>query len=187
MNYLSDFHKDVYGTRPRGLYKHVKTVGDYHAEIKDLSKAAEAEQARVKQDRVDRKKGKATEKKIQKKRSFGPKGGTSKTTLTPAFKKALAKSKLYEDDPRLVKKYTEKPAPGLSARKPTVTTGKAGATKHTGPTAATPASSPAEERVLRKLRTARFSAAAASKRNTSALKKRSAILTKPRPTKIRPS
>ena len=93
MNYLSDFHKDVYGTRPRGLYKHVKTVGDYHAEIKDLSRASDAEQARVNQDRIDRKKGKATEKKIQKKRTFGPKGGTSKTTLTPAFKKALAKSR----------------------------------------------------------------------------------------------
>ena len=87
---------------------------------------------------------------------------------------------LYEDDPRLVKKYTEKPGPGLSARKATVTTGKAGATKHTGPTAATPASSPGEERVLSRLRTARFSAASSALRNRAALKKRSAISAKGR-------
>jgi len=96
---------------------------------------------------------------------------------------------LYEidpGDPRLVKKYTEKPAPGLSARKPTVTTGKVSATKHTGPTAVTSTSS-GTDRALHKLRASRFAAAAASKRNTAALKKRAAILTKPRPAKIRPS
>ena len=87
---------------------------------------------------------------------------------------------LYEDDPRLAKKYTEKPGPGLSSRKPTVTTGKSGATRHTGPTAATPASNPGEEQVLSKLRTSRFAAASSALRNKAALKKRSAILAKGR-------
>jgi len=82
---------------------------------------------------------------------------------------------LYETDPRLVKKYTEKPAPGLSARKPTVTTGKASTTKHTGPTAATPTSDPGEERVLSKLRTSRFAAASSALKNRAALKKRAAM------------
>ena len=93
MNYLSDFYKDVYGTRPRGIYKHVKTVGDYQKEIASLSQAAEAEQARVKQDRIERKKGKAVDRKIQRKRSFGPKGGTQKTTMKNAFQKALDRKK----------------------------------------------------------------------------------------------
>jgi len=93
---------------------------------------------------------------------------------------------LYEDDPRLAKKYTEKPGPGLSSRKPTVTTGKSGATRHTGPTAATSTSSDTG-RELHKLRASRFAAAAASKRNAAALKKRAAMLTKPRPAKSRPS
>jgi len=87
---------------------------------------------------------------------------------------------LSEDDPRLVKKYTEKPGPGLSARKPTVTTGKASTTKHTGPTAATPASNPGEEGALSKLRTARFGIASAALKNRAALKKRSAQLSKGR-------
>jgi hypothetical protein len=85
---------------------------------------------------------------------------------------------LYEDDPRLVKKYTEKPGPGLSARKATATTGKAGATKHTGPTAATPASSPGEERVLSRLRDSRFAISSKALKNRAALKKRSAMLAK---------
>ena len=93
MDYLSDFYKDVYGTRPRGVYKNIKTVGDYQAEIESLSKAAKDQQNQVKQDRINQKKEKATEKKIQRKRTFGPKGGTQKTTLGPAFKKALAKSR----------------------------------------------------------------------------------------------
>ena len=85
-----------------------------------------------------------------------------------------------QDDPRRVKKYTEKPGLGLSARKPTMTTGKASTTKHTGPTAATPASSPGEERVLSKLRTSRFAAASSALKNRAALKKRAAILSKGR-------
>ena len=93
MDYLSDFYKDVYGTRPRGVYKNIKTVGDYQAEIESLSKAAKDQQKQVKQDRINQKKEKATEKKIQRKRTFGPKGGTQKTTLTPAFTKALSKSR----------------------------------------------------------------------------------------------
>jgi hypothetical protein len=95
MSYLSDFHKDVYGTRPTGTrtYKNIKTVGDYQAAIESLSKTAKDQQKQVKQDRINQKKEKATEKKIQKKRTFGPKGGTQKTTLTPAFTKALAKSR----------------------------------------------------------------------------------------------
>jgi hypothetical protein len=92
MNYLSDFHKEVHGVRPRGMYKHIKTVGDYHNQIDSLSKTAKDQQKQIKQDRVNRKKEKATEKKIQKKRTFGPKGKTQKSTLTPAFQKAYAKS-----------------------------------------------------------------------------------------------
>ena len=89
MNYLSDFHKDVYGSRPRGTYKHVKTVGDYQKEIASLSQAAKSEQKLTKQDRIDRKK----EKGIQRKRSFGPKGGTQKTTMKNAFQNALDRKK----------------------------------------------------------------------------------------------
>jgi hypothetical protein len=85
---------------------------------------------------------------------------------------------LYETDPRLVKKYTEKPAPGLSARKPTVTTGKASATKHTGPMAAARASSVGDELVLSKLRASRFKARSLTLKNKATLKRRSAILAK---------
>jgi hypothetical protein len=87
------------------------------------------------------------------------------------------------DDPRLVKKYTEKPGPALSARKASVTTGKVGATKHTGPTAAGRASNPGEDRVLSRLRDARFAGAAKAAQARQALKKRSAILAKRRPAK----
>ena len=86
---------------------------------------------------------------------------------------------LYETDPRLVQKYTEKPGPGLSARKPTVTTGKASATRHTGPTAFSQSSGPgSDERVLSKLRASRFVARSRSLKNRAAIKKRSAILAK---------
>ena len=88
---------------------------------------------------------------------------------------------LREYDPRFVKKYTEKPSPGLSSRKPAATTGKGSATKHTGPMAATPSSDP----TLQKLRTSRFAGAAASSKNRAALRKRSAILAKRRPVKKR--
>jgi hypothetical protein len=89
MDYLSDFHKDVYGSRPKGTYKHVKTVGDYRKEIESLTKAASKEQARVKQTRTAQKK----EKVIQKKRSFGPKNYSKPTNVGAAYKRALDKRK----------------------------------------------------------------------------------------------
>ena len=88
MSYLSDFHKEVYGFRPRGTYKHIKTVGDYYKEIKSLEREAESKRTEVKLRRIDRKLETQRERDVQKKRSFGPKKPSGKTAMSIAFKKA---------------------------------------------------------------------------------------------------
>ena len=90
---LSDLYKDVYGFRPRGIYKKNMTVNDYRKEIQRLLAMGQEDRIRNKQDRIKRKVDTAKEKQIQKKRTFGPDKLPKTTNVGAAFHRALKNRK----------------------------------------------------------------------------------------------